>query len=194
MALAETDEVFRKRRMIMSRVGKRPIPIPAKVQVEQRDDVLTISGPQGQIQRKIHPDIKVIVGNGQVAVSVDESNKKLSALHGLYRALIANMVTGVSKGFERALEIVGVGYRAELAGRVATFHLGYSHPIKYELPTGIDAKIDKTKITLKGIDKELLGRTAAEIRGFREPEPYKGKGIKYVDEVVRRKAGKTGAK
>jgi large subunit ribosomal protein L6 len=178
----------------MSRVGKRPIPLPAKVMVEQREDVLTVSGPQGQIQRKIHPDIKVSIFEGQVVVSVNDLNKKSNALHGLYRALIANMVTGVSKGFEKALEIVGVGYRAELAGRVATFHIGFSHPIKYELPAGIDAKVEKTRITLKGIDKELLGQTAAKIRGFREPEPYKGKGIMYADEIIRRKAGKTGTK
>jgi large subunit ribosomal protein L6 len=162
--------------------------------VEWKEDTLTISGPLGRLERKIHPSIKVNIGDGKVVVSVTEPSKNSSALHGLYRALIANMMTGVSKGFEKSLEIVGVGYRAELAGRIATFHLGYSHPIKYELPKGIDAKVDKTKVTLKGIDKELLGKTAAKIRGFRKPEPYKGKGIKYADEVIRRKAGKTGAK
>ncbi len=178
----------------MSRIGKKPILLPPDVKVEQKQDVLTVTGPKGRVEKKVHSDIKVSINDRVLAVSVNEGNKNSSALHGLYRALIANMVTGVSKGFERALEIVGVGYRAELAGRVATFHLGYSHPVKYELPLGIDAKIDKTRITLRGIDKELLGRTAAKIRGFRKPEPYKGKGIKYVEEVVRRKAGKTGAK
>ncbi len=181
-------------RVTMSRIGKRAIPMPANVKVESKEEILTVAGPKGQLQRKIHPAIKVSVADGQVLVSVTESYKNSRALHGLYRALIANMVTGVSKGFERALEIVGVGYRAELAGRVATFHLGYSHPIQYELPAGIDAKVDKTRITLRGIDKELLGKTAAKIRGFRMPEPYKGKGIKYADEVIKRKAGKTGAK
>jgi large subunit ribosomal protein L6 len=178
----------------MSRIGKRSIPIPANVNVEWKDDILTIAGPKGRLERKIHPAVKLSRGDGQLVVSIIDSEKNSSALHGLYRALIANMVTGVSKGFEKSLEIVGVGYRAELAGRVATFHLGYSHPISYELPAGIDAKVDKTRITLRGIDKELLGKTAAKIRGFRKPEPYKGKGVKYADELIKRKAGKTGAK
>jgi large subunit ribosomal protein L6 len=178
----------------MSRIGKKPIPLPPEVKVEQKEGVLIVSGPKGQVHKKVHSDISVSINDRLLAITAREENKDSGALHGLYRALIANMVTGVSKGFERALEIVGVGYRAELAGRVATFHLGYSHPVKYELPEGIEAKIDKTKITLRGIDKELLGRTAAKIRGFRKPEPYKGKGIKYAEEVIRRKAGKTGAK
>jgi len=178
----------------MSRIGKRPIPLPPEVKVEQKEGILTVSGPKGKVQKQVHSDISVSLNERMLAIAVREENKASSALHGLYRALIANMVTGVSKGFERSLEIVGVGYRAELAGRVATFHLGYSHPVKYELPEGVEAKIDKTKITLRGIDKELLGRTAAKIRGFRKPEPYKGKGIKYAEEVIRRKAGKAGAK
>jgi large subunit ribosomal protein L6 len=178
----------------MSRIGKRPIALPPEVKVEEKEGILTVSGPKGQVQKAVHSDISVSLNDRVLAITVKDENKGSRALHGLYRALIANMVTGVSKGFERALEIVGVGYRAELAGRVATFHLGYSHPVKFELPEGIEAKIDKTKITLKGIDKELLGRTAAKIRGFRKPEPYKGKGIKYTEEVIRRKAGKTGAK
>jgi large subunit ribosomal protein L6 len=126
-------------------------------------------------------------------VSTKDGNKGSRPLHGLFRALIANMVTGVSKGFERRLEIVGVGYRAELSGKKATFHLGYAHPITLDLPEGIDARVEKAKITLSGIDKELLGRTAATIRSLRVPEPYKGKGIRYEGEAVRRKAGKTGA-
>jgi large subunit ribosomal protein L6 len=178
----------------MSRIGKKPIPLPAKVQVNVQGDLLVIKGPQGELRRTIHPAVSVSQVENQIHVSVHDSDKKTKALHGLYRALIANMVTGVSRGFEKVLDIVGVGYRAELAGRIATFHLGYSHPVPFELPSGIDAKIEKTKITLRGIDKELLGRTAAKIRGFKKPEPYKGKGIKYADEVIRRKAGKTGAK
>jgi large subunit ribosomal protein L6 len=129
-----------------------------------------------------------------IIVSVSEETRDSKALHGLYRALIANMVKGVSEGFQRELEIVGVGYRADISGRKATFHLGYSHTVEYELPEGIDAKVEKTKITLSGIDKELIGMTAAKIRSFRKPEPYKGKGIRYADEKIRRKAGKTGAK
>lgn len=178
----------------MSRIGKRPIPIPKNVNVEIKEEVLILKGPLGELRREIHPMVRVSTKDGQILVTVEDTGKKANALHGLYRALIANMVNGVSKGFERILDIVGVGYRAELAGRTATFHLGYSHPIQFELPKGVDAKIEKTRITLKGIDKELLGRTAAKIRAFRKPEPYKGKGIKYVEETIRRKAGKTGTK
>jgi large subunit ribosomal protein L6 len=180
--------------MSMSRIGKKPIPLPAKVQVDIQGDLLVVKGPNGELRRTIHPAVSVSKGENQILVTVQDSDKKTKALHGLYRALIANMVTGVSRGFEKVLDIVGVGYRAELAGRTATFHLGYSHPVIFDLPSGIDAKIEKTRVTLKGIDKELLGRTAATIRGFKKPEPYKGKGIKYADEVIRRKAGKTGAK
>ena len=178
----------------MSRIGKMPIPIPKDVKVDLKGDLLTINGPKGRLERNIHPKINVNLDNDQITVSVNDEGKESRSFHGLFRALIANMVIGVSKGFERALEIVGVGYRAELSGRTATFHLGYSHPIVFDLPDGIEATIDKTKITLTGIDKELLGRTAAKIRSFRKPEPYKGKGIKYAEEVLRRKAGKTGAR
>ncbi|MBW1998383.1 MAG: 50S ribosomal protein L6 [Deltaproteobacteria bacterium] len=178
----------------MSRIGKRPIPIPKDVTVEIKEDLLLVKGPKGELRKKIHPSIKVGREDDQLIVTVNGDTRKSHALHGLFRALIANMVTGVSQGFRRELEIVGVGYRAEVSGKKATFHLGYSHPIVFELPDGIDAKIEKTKITLSGIDKELLGRTAAKIRNFRAPEPYKGKGVKYVEESIRRKAGKSGAK
>lgn len=178
----------------MSRIGKKPIPIPKDVKINLKGDILFVAGPRGELQRRIYPEVSLSIGEDQIAVSVNDATQRSKAFHGLYRALIANMVTGVSQGFERVLEIIGVGYRAELSGKTATFHLGYSHPINFELPKGIDAKIEKTKITLQSIDKELLGKTAAKIRGFREPEPYKGKGIKYADEIVRRKAGKTGAK
>jgi large subunit ribosomal protein L6 len=178
----------------MSRIGKRVIPIPDSVKIEVKDDLLTVTGPKGKLQKAVHPGVQVTEGDRKAVISVDENLKGAKALHGLHRALLANMITGVSKGFERALEIVGVGYRAELSGRVVTFHLGYSHPVVFELPQGIDGKIEKTKITLTGIDRELLGRTAAKIRSFRKPEPYKGKGIKYVEEFIRRKAGKSGAK
>ena len=141
----------------MSRIGKRPILIPKDVNVDIKGDLLVLKGPLGELQRRLHPDVRVSTSEGQIVVSIDDSSKRVQALHGLYRALIANMVTGVSKGFERILDIVGVGYRAELSGRTATFHLGYSHPILFELPKGIDAKIERTRITLKGIDRELLG-------------------------------------
>lgn len=178
----------------MSRIGKMPIEIPKDVTVDLKGDLLSVKGPKGELKRSIHPKVTVSTENNQISVKVPDESKESKSFHGLFRALIANMVTGVSQGFERGLEIVGVGYRAELSGRTATFHLGYSHPVVFELPEGIEARIDKTKITLNGIDKELLGKTAAKIRGFRKPEPYKGKGIKYAEEVIKRKAGKTGSK
>lgn len=177
----------------MSRVGKMPISLPKEVKIDVKGDLLTVKGPKGELRHEIHPRVNILTENDQIVVSITDGSKGSKALHGLFRALIANMVTGVTQGFERALEIVGVGYRAELSGKRATFHLGYAHPVILDLPEGIDAKVEKTKITLSGIDKELLGRTAAKIRSLREPEPYKGKGIRYEGEVVRRKAGKTGA-
>jgi large subunit ribosomal protein L6 len=178
----------------MSRIGKKPIQIPKGVTIDLKDDLLKIKGPKGELERKIHPKVSLQIDDGQILISVEEEGRETRALHGLFGALIANMVTGVSEGFERVLEIVGIGYRAELSGSEVTFHLGYSHPITYELPKGVDAKIEKTKITLTSIDKEALGMTAAKIRSFRKPEPYKGKGIKYAEEYIKRKAGKTGAK
>ena len=177
----------------MSRIGKRPIPIPKGVEVKLENDIITVKGPKGMLERKVHQRVKLDISADNIVASVADQTKESRACHGLFRALIANMVTGVTKGFDRPLEIVGVGYRAELKDRTAVFHLGYSHPINYELPEGIEAKIDKTKVTLSSIDKELLGKTAAKIRGFRRPEPYKGKGIKYADETIRRKAGKAGS-
>lgn len=178
----------------MSRIGKKPIAIPKGVEVRLERDQLIIKGPKGKLNLKVHPDVKLDIADNNIAVSVIDETRESRSIHGLFRVLIDNMVTGVTKGFERVLEIVGVGYRAELKGRTAVFNLGYSHPINFELPTGIDAKIEKTKITLSGIDRELLGMTAAKIRSFRKPEPYKGKGIKYAGEMIRRKAGKAGAK
>jgi len=170
-----------------------PISLPKEVKIDLKGDLLTVRGPKGELRREIHPRVDILTENDQIVVSIKDGSKGSKALHGLFRALIANMVTGVTQGFERALEIVGVGYRAELSGKRATFHLGYAHPVTLDLPEGIDAKVEKTRITLSGIDKELLGRTAAKIRSLREPEPYKGKGIRYRGETVRRKAGKTGA-
>jgi large subunit ribosomal protein L6 len=178
----------------MSRIGKKPVPLPEKVKIEINDLLLTVSGPKGRLQKKLYPGVMVTSDDKSAVITIDETLKGAKALHGLHRALLANMVTGVSRGFERALEIVGVGYRAELSGRAVTFHLGYSHPVVFELPEGVEGKVEKTKVTLSSIDKELLGRTAAKIRAFREPEPYKGKGIKYAEETIRRKAGKSGAK
>jgi len=178
----------------MSRIGKKPIAIPKGVDVRLKGDQLSIKGPKGQLSINVHPYVKLDIGGDSIDVSVNDETREARSIHGLFRVLIDNMVTGVTKGFERVLEIVGVGYRAELKGRTAVFNLGYSHPINFELPEGIDAKIEKTKITLSGIDRGLLGKTAAKIRSFRKPEPYKGKGIKYAEEKIRRKAGKAGAK
>jgi len=177
----------------MSRIGKRPIPITKDVEVKIDGDMMTVKGPKGVLERRIHDKISVEINDDNLILTPVDDHRETRALHGLFGALVLNMVTGVSKGFEKALEIVGVGYRAELNGRTAIFNLGYSNPIHFELPEGIDANIDKNKIVLTGIDKELLGRTAAKIRSLRKPEPYKGKGMKYVDEMIRRKAGKAGA-
>jgi large subunit ribosomal protein L6 len=178
----------------MSRIGKKPITIPKDVKISIKDNVITVAGPKGTLSRDIIPGINIMTENDQILLSIDKSSKEMDSFHGLFRMLVDNMVVGVSKGFEKVLEIVGVGYRAELSGRVATLHLGFSHPVVYELPEGITANIDKTKITLAGINKELLGRTAAKIRGFRKPEPYKGKGIRNSGEMIKLKAGKTGSK
>ena len=178
----------------MSRIGNNPVPIPKGVDIKIDGDKLSVKGPKGRLELQLNPKVEVRLEEDKAVVSISEDTKETRSLHGLFRVLVSNMVTGVTNGFERVLEIVGVGYRAELKGRTAVFYLGYSQPINFDLPEGIDARIEKTKIILSGIDKELLGKTAAKIRSFRRPEPYKGKGVKYADEIVRRKAGKTGAK
>ncbi len=177
----------------MSRIGKRPIPIPKDVEVKIQGDLLSVKGPKGELKRRVHPNISVSKDGDKISVRTAGESREARSLHGLFGALIYNMVIGVTKGFEKVLEIVGVGFRAELKGRMAVFNLGYSHPINFQLPDGIDANIEKSRIVLSGIDKELLGMTAAKIRGLRAPEPYKGKGIKYADEITRKKAGKAGA-
>jgi large subunit ribosomal protein L6 len=178
----------------MSRVGKKPIALPKGVESVSQGDLLTIKGPKGRLERRIPPGIVLQVEQDKITLATVGEPKAFGAQHGLMRALVANMVRGVTTGFERALDIVGIGYRAELNGRTVVLHLGYSHPIHFDLPEGIDAKIEKTRITLSGIDKEKLGLTAAKMRSFRRPEPYKGKGIKYAEETLRRKAGKSGSK
>jgi large subunit ribosomal protein L6 len=178
----------------MSRIGKKPIVIPAGVKVALSGRDIKVEGPKGRLERVIHDQVAVQIEADQIQVS--PSNPQDSgALQGLTRTLIANMVEGVTKGFSRGLEINGVGYRAELKGTTLNLALGYSHPVEYPLPAGVSAEVEKqTKITVTGIDKELVGATAAKIRSFRPPEPYKGKGIKYSDERILRKAGKAGAK
>lgn len=179
----------------MSRIGKKPVNIPAGVKVALTGSTLSVQGPNGKLSREITSGVSVAVEADVVVVSCDANNPEGGARQGLTRTLIANMVEGVTKGFSRVLEINGVGYRADIKGTVLNLALGYSHPIDYPLPQGISVEVEKqTKITVKGIDKELVGATAAKIRSFRGPEPYKGKGIKYADERIIRKAGKTGKK
>jgi len=179
----------------MSRVGKKPITVPDKTKITYKDRVINVQGEKGSLQRTIHPDIDLAVEGGTINVTMVNNSRTSRALQGLTRSLVANMLTGVSKGFDRVLEINGIGYRAELKGKSILFNLGYSHPINFALPEGISATIEKNNVVkLFGIDKELLGRTAASIRQLRPPEPYKGKGIKYAEEYIQRKAGKTGTK
>jgi large subunit ribosomal protein L6 len=179
----------------MSRVGKKPIAIPEKTQVSLKADILTVKGPKGTLTRQIHPGVKLDIGDTEIKAVIDSQDRKSRALQGLVRSLVANMILGVSVGFERVLQINGIGYRAEAKGKSVLFNLGYSHPIDFPLPDGITAEVDKNDVVkLMGIDKELLGQTAASIRQLRPPEPYKGKGIKYADEYIQRKAGKTGTK
>lgn len=179
----------------MSRIGKRPIDIPQGVKVSIQQSLMKVEGPKGALSRTIAEGVVVEVKDNAITVSRADESIKSRSLHGLTRTIINNMVVGVTKGFETALEITGVGYRAEAKGTVLNLSLGYSHPINFPLPQGIAVEVDKmTRILVKGIDKELVGQTAAKIRDFRGPEPYKGKGIRYADETILRKAGKTGKK
>ena len=179
----------------MSRVGKAPIPIPDNIKVKYKDRVITVESKKGSLTRAIHPAVDLKIEDGMIRVDVIKNNRTNRSLRGLTRSLVANMVTGVTKGFERVLEIHGIGYRAILNGNRIEFNLGYSHPVHFDLPEGVSATVDKKNvIRLTGIDKELLGHTAASIRRLRPPERYKGKGIKYAEERIQRKAGKTGVK
>jgi large subunit ribosomal protein L6 len=177
----------------MSRVGKKPITIPDGVDVVLEGDSVIAKGPKGELRRRIHPKVKIDIDDRTITVTRLDDSKESMSLHGLSRMLLDNMVTGVSSGFQKVLEIVGVGYRAEVKGRTAVLNLGYSQPVEFPLPDGIDATVDRGKMIVSGIDKELLGLTCAKIRAFRPPEPYKGKGVRYAGEMVRRKAGKAGA-
>jgi large subunit ribosomal protein L6 len=177
----------------MSRVGKLPIHVPSGVTVDHQDGHVTIRGPKGILERIIHPKVEINVTGDTIVVTPRDSSNEAKAMWGLTRALLNNMVIGITQGFKKELEIVGVGYRAEQKGNTIVFSLGYSHPVEYELPEGIEAKVEKqTRITLQGIDKELVGQTAATVRSFRRPEPYKGKGVRYLGEAVRHKVGKGG--
>jgi large subunit ribosomal protein L6 len=175
----------------MSRIGKKPVVIPAGVTIELAPNLLKAKGPKGELSLPIHPKVNVEQKDSEIIVSVKrEDNKQERALWGLYRALIANTISGVVDGFTKVLEINGVGYKAVVAGKKVTLSLGYSHPIEMEAPEGIDIKVEKNILTITGIDKQAVGQFAAVIREQRPPEPYKGKGIKYSDEIIRRKAGK----
>ena len=179
----------------MSRVGKKPIPVPDKTKLTYTDRRLTVEGGKGTLSRSIHPAVELKITDGAIHVIGPAQDRITRSLQGLTRSLVANMVTGVNQGFERALEINGIGYRAELKEKHIVFHLGYSHPISFQLPDGISASVERGNvIKLSGIDKEKLGHTAAAIRRLRPPEPYKGKGIRYATEYIRKKAGKTGTK
>jgi large subunit ribosomal protein L6 len=177
----------------MSRIGKLPIAIPAGVEIQKDNNTLTVKGPKGQLVRTFHKDMQINIEETEIAVTRPTNNKIHRSLHGLTRTLISNMVEGVTKGFEKTLEINGVGYRAQKQGDKLVLSLGYSHPVEMVDPEGIVAETpSNTKIIIKGIDKEVVGRHAANIRKLREPEPYKGKGIKYENETIRRKEGKAG--
>jgi large subunit ribosomal protein L6 len=179
----------------MSRIGKLPIEIPKGVKINFVDSVLSVQGPNGKLSRVIMPCVTLNMSETSLEVTRNDEATSSRAAHGLTRTLINNMVTGVTKGFQTDLEINGVGYRAEVKGKELVLSLGYSHPVNFPIPEGIAIEVEKmTKLSVKGYDKEMVGQTAAKIRSFRGPEPYKGKGIKYADETILRKAGKTGKK
>lgn len=178
----------------MSRIGKKPVAIPEGVKVQKTDRQVKVAGPKGELSAQVHPDVTVEISGSAINVQRPSDSKQHRALHGLWRALLQNMVNGVTSGYTRKLELVGVGYRAEMKGKRLQLALGFSHPILFQPPDGIKIETpSQTNVTISGIDKQLVGQVAAKIRSFRPPEPYKGKGIKYEGEVVRRKAGKAAA-
>ncbi len=180
----------------MSRIGKKPISLPAGVTVEMKDQTFAVKGPKGELKRDFNKNIKIEIKDNVIIISALNDEKETNALHGLTRSLIANMIEGVTKGYQKQLEIIGVGYRAQVNKNKISLTLGYSHPIEYTAPAEIEFDLDKEKkniLTIKGIDKQVVGEVAAKIRSYRKPEPYKGKGIKYMDEHIERKAGKAAA-
>ena len=179
----------------MSRIGRLPVTVPAGVTVDIKDgNVVAVKGPKGTLERTFAPQLGIKLEGSEVVVTRPDDKKENKALHGLTRALIHNMVVGVSEGFTKTLEVSGVGYKAQKQGKKLVLSLGYSHPVEMEDPEGLESAVDGSKITVSGISKEKVGQYAAEIRAKREPEPYKGKGIRYSDEIIRRKVGKTGKK
>ena len=179
----------------MSRIGKRPIPLPKGVTVTVEGNTVKVKGPKGELQRTVHPELKIALENGELTVTRPSDEARHKALHGLSRTLVANMIEGTAKGFQKTLELVGVGYKAEKRPYGLQLALGFSHPIEYKAPKGITLSAPQpTQIVIDGADKEIVGQVAAEIRSLRPPEPYKGKGVKYQGEQIRRKAGKAGGK
>jgi large subunit ribosomal protein L6 len=178
----------------MSRIGKKPIPIPKGVTVTVRGDTVEVRGPKGALTQGAPPGILFEVTDGRIIARTVREDRELGKFHGLGRSLVANAVRGVTEGFKRELDIVGIGYRGEVKGRQVVFALGYSHPVVYDIPEGIDIAIEKqTHITVTGIDRQLVGQVAADIRRFRKPDPYKQKGVRYTGEILKKKVGKTGA-
>lgn len=178
----------------MSRVGKMPISIPSGVDLKIAESGIEVKGPKGVLQLASHPAIAVNIENNTISVTPVEDSRIARQQHGLRRTLLANAVMGVTKGFEKSLEVIGVGYKVNVQGNTVVLNVGYSHPVNFVLPDGIQAKVENNKITVSGCDKQAVGEVAAQIRRVRPPEPYKGKGIKYSDETIRRKAGKSGGK
>jgi large subunit ribosomal protein L6 len=179
----------------MSRIGRKPVTVPKGVTLQVEGNTVAVKGPRGELRRSLHPDMEIALKDNQFTVARPSEEKRHKALHGLTRTLVQNMVEGVSKGFSKSLEIQGVGYKAEAKPYGVNLIVGFSHPVKYEAPKGIKISVDNNvMVKVEGADKELVGQVAAELRQVRPPEPYKGKGIRYVGEQVRRKAGKTGAK
>ncbi len=178
----------------MSRIGKLPVTIPGGVEVTVGKEEIQVKGPKGVLTTPVDPSIKYEVADGKVEITRADETRRARAQHGLRRTLLDNCVQGVSKGFEKGLEIIGVGYKVAVQGDKVVLTVGYSHPVEYPLPKGIEARAEGSKLFVSGIDKQLVGEVAAQIRRVRPPEPYKGKGIKYLDEQIRRKAGKSGAK
>ena len=178
----------------MSRIGKKPIPVPTGVKVDIKGSHVKVTGPKGTLEREIRPEVALAEENGVLQVSCKDNSKRTNAFSGLTRTLVNNMINGVEKGFQKKLLVEGVGYRAEVASKILTLNVGYSNPVKFELPDAVSAKVEKEAITLESIDNELLGLTAARIRSIRKPEPYKGKGIRYADEHIVKKVGKAAGK
>jgi len=178
----------------MSRIGKQPITLPKGVEVKLGDDMIEVKGPKGVLQTPTSPLLEYSLSDGSLSITRKDDTRESNAQHGLRRTLLNNCIEGVSKGFSKTLEVIGVGFKVAVKGNIIDLSVGYSHPVLLELPKGLEAKAEGTKLTISGIDKQLVGEFAARVRRIRKPEPYKGKGIKYETETIRRKAGKSGAK